>query len=126
MSYENSAGLGVHNQYGPRATGGEQGVYLTDGFYNEYIVNLPLSGLDYKMPIRNAIKVVGINEAFAVGTVSALTVGGTDITAATDAAPVTLPKTNTGIVAQTGGTGGYIVIKYINVAGDAFKLSETA
>lgn len=122
MAYEDSAGLNVHNHYGPRKAGGEQGVYLTDGLYNEYVVNLPMSGLDYKLPIRNNIKVIGVNKNFTTGTVSALTVGGVDITGATEAAPVTLPSTNTGIVAQTGGTGGYIVIRYTNVAGDAFDV----
>lgn len=120
MAYEDSAGLNVHNQYGPRATGGEQGVNLTDGFYNEYLVNLPMSGINYKFPVRNNVKVIGVDLNFATGTVTAVTIGGVNVTAATEAAPVAIPDGNTGVVAQTGGTGGTLVIRYINVSGDAF------
>lgn len=126
MAYENSAGLNVHNQYGPRATGGEEGVFKTYGFYNEYVVNMPLAGLDYKFPVRNNVKVIGVDLNFAVGTVTAVTIGGVAVQAATESAPVTIANTNTGVVAQTGGTGGFIVIRYINVPGDAFTLEETA
>lgn len=122
MAYEDSAGLNVHNQYGPRTSGGEQGVEKTFGIKNQYVVNLPMSGLDYKMPIRNNIKVIGYDAAFVTGTVTALTVGGVDIKSATEAAPVTLASSNTGVVAQTGGTKGDLIIYYINVAGDAFDV----
>ena len=123
MAYEDSAGLNVHNQYGPRASGGEQGVEKTFGIKNQFVVNLPVVGLyAYKLPIRNNIKVIGVNKNFVTGTVTALTVGGVDITSATEAAPVALASDNTGIVAQTGGTAGYLVIYYTNVAGDAFDV----
>lgn len=120
MSYEDSAGLNVHNQYGPRVAGGEQGLFLTDGQRNEYVLNLPLAGLYNKFPVRNNVKVTGVDLSFAVGTVSALTIGGVSVLSATDAAPVAIPNGNSGVVAQTGGTGGTIVIRYINVPGDAF------
>jgi len=123
MAYEDSAGLNVHNQYGPRTSGGEAGVEKTFGVKNQYVVNLPVLGLySYKMPIRNAIKVIGYDSNFVTGTITALTVGGVDITSATEAAPVTLASDNTGVVAQTGGTAGDLIIYYINVAGDAFDV----
>jgi hypothetical protein len=123
MAYEDSAGLNVHNQYGPRASGGEQGVEKTFGIKNQFVVNLPVVGLyAYKLPIRNNIKVIGVNKNFVTGTVTALTVGGVDITSATEAAPVALSSSNTGVVEQTGGTSGYLVIYYTNVAGDAFDV----
>lgn len=123
MAYENSAGLGVNNQYGPRKTGGEQGVNLTDGAYNEYVISLPLSGLKYKFPVRGNVKVVGVDVTFATGTVSALTIGGVAVLAATAAAPVALAGSNTGVVAQTGGTAGTVIVKFANVSGDAFDYS---
>ena len=123
MAYENSAGLGVHNQYGPRQSGGEQGVFNSgQGFVNEYVVNLPFSGLNYKMPIRNNIKVFKVDTTFAVGTVTAVTVGGIAVLPATEATPVALASNNTGIVAQTGGTGGFIIIRFHNVPGDDFPV----
>lgn len=124
MAYEDSAGLNVHNHYGPRVSGGEQGVFKTFGEDNEWVVDLPLSGLNYKFPVRNNVKVYHVDTTFATGTVSAVTVGGVAVLAATEAAPVQIPEGNTGVVAQTGGTGGYIIIKYHNVPGDAFALSE--
>jgi hypothetical protein len=124
MAYEDSAGLNVHNQYGPRKSGGEQGVFRKEGFDNEFVVSLPLLQLDaYKLPVRNNIKVYKVDTTFATGTVSAVTVGGVDVLPATEDAPVQIPQGNTGVVAQTGGTGGYIIIKFHNVPGDDFPLS---
>jgi hypothetical protein len=40
MSYENSAGLGIHTQYGARRTGGAVGHILTDGAVNQLTVEL--------------------------------------------------------------------------------------
>ena len=123
MAYEDSAGLNVHNQYGPRASGGEQGVEKTFGIKNQFVVNLPVVGLyAYKLPIRNNIKVIGIDKNFVTGSVTSVKVGGVEVSSATEAAPVTLDSDNTGVVTQTGGTAGDLVIYYINVAGDAFDV----
>lgn len=119
MAYEKNSGLGVHNHYGPRKAGGEQGVLKTEGYRNEFVVELPMSGLDYKFPQGNGVYVTGVDLTFAVGTVSAVAIGGVAVAAATDAAPVAIPEGNTGVVTQTGGTGGKIVIQYKNVSGDA-------
>lgn len=120
MAYEDTAGLNVHNQYGARKSGGEQGKNLTDGYMNEYVLNLPLAGLYNKFPVRNNVKIFATDVTFATGTVSAVTIGGVSVLAATEASPVSLASNNTGVVAQTGGTGGYIVIRYKNMGGDAF------
>lgn len=123
MAYENSAGLNVSNSYGPRKSGGEQGVFKRNGFDNEYVVNLPMSGLIYKFPRQGNVKVYKVDTTFATGTVSALAIGGVSVLAATEAAPVQVPAANTGLVTQTGGTGGFIIIKFHNVPGDQFLLS---
>lgn len=104
---------------GPRKSGGYQGVTLTDGVYNEYEWDLTVPGnTSLTFPVGNGIKVVGLHKSFVTGAITALTIGGVDITAATDAAPVTIPEGNTGVLAQTGGTAGPLIIKYINVEGD--------
>lgn len=126
MAYEDSAGLNVHNHYGPRSSGGEKGTFKTYGYDNEFVLDLSnTTGLYNKFPVRNNVKVYAVDVKFATGTVSAVTIGGTAVLAASESSPVSIPNTNTGIVAQTGGTGGVIVIKYRNVPGDEFTYAET-
>lgn len=111
----------VAKWFGARLSGGYQGVTLTDGIYNEYLVNIN-AAVPFKpgdvFPTGNGIKVIGINTTFVTGTVTAVTIGGVAVTAATEAAPVSIPDGNTGIVAQTGGTAGTLIIKFINIEGD--------
>lgn len=110
MAFENSAGLNVSNHYGPRASGGTQGVYKTEGYYNEFVWNLDGDNLPVVFP-RN-VEVIGVDETFVTGDVTALTIGGVSVLLATEAAPVAVVSANTGVLAQTGGTAGYIVIRY--------------
>ena len=44
MGYENSAGLGVNNHYGPRTSGGTEGIVGTVGALNEYVKDLDDAG----------------------------------------------------------------------------------
>jgi len=37
---------------------------------------------------------------------------------------VQIPVSNTGVVTQTGGTGGFIIIRFHNVPGDDFDLED--
>jgi hypothetical protein len=46
------------------------------------------------------------------GTVTDADIGATDIDAATAAAPIQIPNANTGVITQTGGTAGNLIIKY--------------
>jgi hypothetical protein len=110
MAFENSAGLGVSNHYGTRVSGGTQGVFKTEGYENQFVWNLDSAVLPVKFP-RN-VEVIGVDETFATGDVTALSVGGVAVIAATEAAPVGIVSANTGVLAQTGGTAGYIVIRY--------------
>lgn len=119
MAFENSAGLGVNNYYGARSSTGTQGVHKTEGYMNEYSVDLPLVNLRaYLFPRGDGVRVFEIDTTFVTGTITALTVGGVNILNATPAAPVRLLQSNTGVVAQTGGTAGRLIIRYKNVAGD--------
>lgn len=121
MPLGNQSGLGVNNWYGPRTSGGGAGPYESKNEISNYVVELPLTGLNavWKFPEGNGVKVYEIDTTFVVGTISALAIGGLSVLAATAAAPVTIPQGNTGLVTQTGGTGGKLIIRYKNVSGDA-------
>lgn len=117
MAYEAKTGLNVSNQYGPRNTGGTRGITKTEGTYNEFSMTVPLlNTIDFKFPVLKGVKVVGFYAGDAVGTLTALSIGGVSVFAATDAAPVAIPAGNTGVLAQTGLTGGELVIKFTRVA----------
>lgn len=114
MSFENSAGLGVNNHFGPRTTGGTQGVYNTDGYEGEFTWEI---GEDLGSLFPRNVEVIGVDQTFATGTITALTIGGVDVIAATEAAPVGVVPANTGVLAQTGGTDGVVVVKYKKAPG---------
>lgn len=118
MAYEKSSGLGIHNQYGPRSSGGSQGVHRTAGYKNEYVIDQPSQGLVYLFPRGGGVFVTGVDKTYVkTGTVTAVTIGGVAVAAATDAAPVFIPSTNTGEVVQTGMTAGRIIISFKKEAG---------
>jgi hypothetical protein len=113
MPFENKTGLNVSNFYGPRDTGGTRGVVKTEGTYNEYSIMVPFTtGIDFKFPVLKGVKIVGFQAAYATGTLSALTIGGVNVFAASEAAPVNIPAGNTGVVVQTGLTAGELIIKF--------------
>lgn len=112
MSFENSAGLGVSNHYGPRATGGTEGVAKTEGTINEFFQDLDGEGIAFGFPVTDgSAYVTEADVSLAGGTITAVTIGGVDVTAATPEAPVQIPAANTGVVALTGGdgTGKYMI-----------------
>lgn len=118
MTYESNSGLNVHNQYGPRKVGGGQGVHLTDGYKNEYVIDQESQGLPFLFPRGGGVFVTGVDSTFvSAGTVTSVTIGGVEVLAATDAAPVHLLSTNTGEVVQTGMTAGRIVVSFKKSAG---------
>lgn len=115
--FENTAGLGVNNWYGPRRTGGVRGIFKTEGFRYEYDHNLNIAGIPFKFDIKKGgVYVTKVDISFATGPVTAYTIGGVNVFAATEAAPVFLADTNTGVIVQTGGTAGNIVTSYKNLA----------
>lgn len=117
MAYEDSAGLGVHNHYGARKTGGEEGVVKTAGKSNEYAVELPSAGLDANGIPKAAsghVYVTAVDLNYVTGTVTHIAVGGTAVYDSTSAVtlPVHLTANNTGKVVVTGGTDGLVVLVY--------------
>jgi hypothetical protein len=116
--FERTSGLRVAAYYGPRKSGGQEGVHLTDGMYNEYMIDLSAPRLGFLFPRGDGRYVIGVDTTWANGTVTAVTIGGVAVLAATDAAPVQLTNSNTGVVAVTGTAAGRIIIRYKNIEGD--------
>lgn len=120
MAYENSAGLGVHNHFGPRVSGGEQGVLLTDGYKDQFVLNLPVSGLSYSIPkaASGRVYVSAVDLSLVTGTVTHIAVGGVAVYDSTTPVtlPVHLPADNTGVVVVTGGTAGDVVLETKSLA----------
>lgn len=116
MGFESNSGLGVNNYYGARATGGTEGVTNTDGVIKEFMMDLDSSGVSFGFPVpytgKPSVWVIESDISQATGTVTAETVGGVDISAATPEAPVEIAPGNTGVVAYTGATGGKVLIRY--------------
>lgn len=107
----------VHNQFGPREVGGSEGVTRTEGYLNEYVLNYDGEGpLGFVFPVGEGVYVTDVDETFSTGSVTAITIGGVDISAATDAAPVELDSDNTGVVSVTGPTAGDLVIRFKRLA----------
>lgn len=110
--YESGSGLNVNNHYGPRAVGGTEGVVSTKGTSNEFLQDLDESGLALGFPVVNGkAYVTEADVSLAGGTITAITIGGVDVTAATPEAPVQIPADNTGVIVLTGGngTGKYMI-----------------
>lgn len=103
----------VNTHFGGRYTGGSEGVVKTVGSEFEYILNLDGDGpLGRGFPVLKGCKVIGVDKSFVTGTITAIAIGGVSVNAASVASPVTIADTNTGVVTQTGGTGGDIIIKF--------------
>ena len=112
MAYENSAGLNVNNFYGPRTATGAQGPDESSGVLNQFVWQYDSTALinnRFLIPAGSAIQ-----DVMKPAGVTAVTVGGTAVTAATWAAPVIAG----GAVAVTGAvTGDKIIITYQKIVG---------
>jgi hypothetical protein len=116
MSFENTAGIDVSNHYGVRTTGGTDGNIKTEGTYNEYVYDLSSEKLSFPFPVLAGVKVVGVDKSYATGSVTAIAIGGVSVNSASDASPVDIASSNTGVITKTGGTGGKLIIKYKRLA----------
>jgi hypothetical protein len=112
MPYEKNTGLGVNNFYGPRTATGAQGPDESSGVLNSFVWQYDSTALlddRFLIPVGSAV--VDIMKPAGV---TAVTVGGTAVTAATWAAPVIAG----GAVAVTGATtGDKIIITYQKIVG---------
>lgn len=112
MAYEKTSGLGVNNFYGPRTATGASGPDVSSGVLNEFVWFYDSAALlDDRFQIPAGSAVVDVMKPTGV---TAVTVGGTAVTAATWAAPVIAG----GAVAVTGATtGDKVIITYQKVVG---------
>jgi len=116
MSFENTAGLNVNTHYGLRNVGGVAGPLDTDGYKNQYGVDLPPSGLINPYPVGAEIFVSEVDLTYVVGTITHIAIGGVAVFDSTTPVvlPVNIPALNTGVVVITGGTGGRVFLNYKN------------
>jgi len=114
MSYESNTGLGVATQYGSRAAGGTEGVVKTEGVRNEFLEDLDADQLDFGFPSTDGSAWVTMADVSQLGgTITAISIGGVVVTAATPEAPVNIPAGNTGVIVYTGSDGsGKALIAY--------------
>lgn len=110
--YDSNIGLGgVHNHYGPRTTDGVRGVAPSDSLERQYTIEVGAANVLTDPGVIPAGSIV--TGVYAPAAVTAVTVGGTAVTAATEAAPVQI--TTAGAPVLTGGAAGDIVIvKYLH------------
>lgn len=118
MSYESTSGLNVSNHYGVRDTGGTEGIVKTEGLVNYYTINFDGDGpLGYLFPVLDGVKIIDVDaDTFGTNTTETVTIGGVNVLAATDAAPVNIPATNSGVIVTTNITAGTLVIAYKRLA----------
>jgi hypothetical protein len=118
MGYEANSGLGVSNHYGVRNTGGSEGVVKTEGLINYYTINFNGDGpLGFLFPVLAGCEIIDVDaDTFGTAGVETVTLGGVDIVAATEAAPVNIASTNTGVIVTTNITAGTLVIAYKRLA----------
>lgn len=115
MSFENNNGLNVNNHYGARVVGGTEGVTKTSGVGNEWFHDLDgADTLYFGFPVTDgSAYVTEADVSLAGGSVTAISIGGVNVTSATPESPVLIPALNTGVVTLTGGDGtGKFMIGY--------------
>lgn len=117
MAYDNGSNTwptgaaAVGKTYGPRDAGNQSGPVKTEGAYNELVVNFDTVGGGAVTALAGS-HFVEVDDTFATGSVSAATVGGTDVSTATEASPVEA----SGEVVVTGPTAGSVILRYKRIA----------
>lgn len=112
MPYEKTSGLGVNNFYGPRTATGAQGPDESSGVLNSFVWQYDSSALlDDRFVIPASSAIVDVMKPASV---TSVTVGNTEVAAATWAAPVIAG----GAVALAGATtGDKVIITYQKIVG---------
>lgn len=107
MSYENTAGLGVNNHYGPRASAATAGGNAGNDIKRTSAYTIEDGFVVTGYVPANAL-VTGYYTFDLTGTVTAATVGGVDVTGAS-----TTAVEASGVLAVTGITAGKVLVEYI-------------
>ena len=113
MTIESHTGLGVNSRYGQVQAVGVNGELEIDGYEQVFVVNLDGTGTTVLFPVVDgSAYITGIDTTFVTGTVTDADIGAKYIDAASEASPVHIADGNTGVITQTGGTAGNLIIKY--------------
>lgn len=115
MAYQDGAGIGVLNHYGPRDTGSAEGVYNTSGAKNQAVVVFDGEDFPLRQYVPDNSLVSNIITNFATGAITTATVGETDISAAAPGAEVGVSEG--GELLIEGPTSGYVIVEYYRTAG---------
>lgn len=107
----------VSNHFGGYEVGNAEGMIKTEGVYNELTINFDGDQIDLPVPVPAGAIVTDVITDFAEGDVTTLTIGEVDVSGAdgTKATFVEIPEV--GFVEAEGPTGGYVIVKYMHVAG---------
>lgn len=107
----------VSTHFGAFEVGNAEGMIKTEGVYNELTINFDGDQIDLPVPVPTGAVVTDVITDFAVGAITTLTVGEVDISTAvgTKATYVEVPLG--GLITAEGPTGGYVIVKYMHVAG---------
>lgn len=116
MAYESTSGLNVNNHYGPRSSGGTQGVERTAGGDNEAVINFDGEALDLFVELPAGSVVTEVIDDFATGAVGAATVGVVNISTAAGTPATYVATPLGGTLTVTGPTAGTVIVKFMNVA----------
>ena len=107
----------VNTHFGAYQVGNAEGVIKTEGVYNELTINFDGDQIDLPVPVPPGAIVVDIIDDFATGAITTAEVDGVDISGAdgTKANFVAIP--DGGLIEVEGPTAGYVIVKYMHVAG---------
>lgn len=114
MAYQDGAGIGVLNHYGPRDTGSAEGVYNTSGGKNQAVIVFDGEDFPLRQYVPDDSLIINIVTAFATGAITSATVGETDISAAAPGAEVAVAEG--GELVVEGPTSGYVIVEYWRTA----------
>ena len=107
----------VTTHFGAYQVGNAEGVIKTEGVYNELTINFDGDQIDLPVPVPPGAIVTDVIDDFATGAVTTLTVGGVDVSGADGEKANFVPVPSGGLVVAEGPTGGYVIVKYMHVAG---------
>lgn len=124
MGFENSAGLGVNNHYGPRTVGGSKGELPSAGAVKELEFNFDDVATRGELLVNPELKlgdvVLEVVTKFAtVGTLVATAGGNNQNIALADGSAATYVTVDAdGPVLVSGVTAGSVIVRYMSVAQD--------
>lgn len=107
----------VATHFGAFEVGNAEGMIKTEGVYNELTINFDGEQIDLPVPVPAGAIVTDVITDFAVGAITTLEIGGVDVSGADGTKANFVEIEDVGFVEAEGPTGGYVIVKYMHVAG---------